>query len=509
MSTKDPKRSQAARKGWETRRANQRKQTTRKRSARSVRGFDASLSDTLMSRWVTSSLDFNQEIRNHLSVLRGRSQDLYKNNEYVNRFVNLLGQNVVGPQGIRLQVKGQDYNGQIDRVASGKVEDSFKKWSKKGGPSADGRMSFLDLQHLALKTIIIDGEIFFRKVRVKGEFRLQPILSQHIDEKFSDPRKNIEMGIEMDQYRKPTAYWVTVQSGTPGSISIGGVQRMRIAADEILHLYKMDRPDQIRGIPWAVSVMRQLSILDGYQEAELVAARIAAAKMGFIVTPNGDEFVGDGESVDGSIIMDAEPGSITQLPEGMHFEDWSPTHPTSAFKDFVKTSLRAIASGLNVSYNSLASDLEGVNYSSIRQGVLDDRDSFRLLQNWLIQSFHTPIYEAWLENALQNGQIVVGKSPISFSDEKLDKFSQVRWQPRGYGWVDPNKDMNANLLSVRMGIKSLTEVAAEQGRDLEETLEQLIREKELLKEAGISLPEVMDVFVTPSEEELPSETPQE
>lgn len=501
MSTStDPRRSAAAKKGWETRRNKQRSSQSKKRSV-VRRGFDASLNDTLLSRWTTRSLNINQEIRDHLAVLRGRSQDLYKNSEYVNRFVNLLVQNVVGPQGIRLQVKAQELNGEIDRDASEAVETIFRKWCKKGSASVDGRMSFLDLQQLALKTVIIDGEVFFRKVKIDGEFRLQPFLSQHIDERFSDPRKGIEMGIQMDSFRRPTAYWVTVQRETKDSVSIGGLQRLKIPAKEMLHLYRMDRPDQIRGIPWTVPVMRQLKILDGYQEAELVAARTAAAKMGFLVTPTGDEFAGDGQNDDGSLIMDAEPGSITQLPEGMHFENWSPDHPTSAFKDFVKTTLRAIASGLNVSYNCLASDLEGVNFSSIRQGVLDDRDSYRVLQNWLIESLHTPVYESWLENALLRGKIAVGGRTVTFSSDKLEKFSHVNWQPRGWGWVDPKKDVESNLLSVRMGVKSLTEVAAEQGRDLEETLEQLKREKELLAQAGVTLPEVADVFTSPGDKE--------
>ena len=36
-----------------------------------------------------------------------------------------------------------------------------------------------------------------------------------------------------------------------------------------------------------------LKMLHGYREAELVAARVAASKMGFITSPDGDGYTGD------------------------------------------------------------------------------------------------------------------------------------------------------------------------------------------------------------------------
>jgi capsid protein len=109
-------------------------------------------------------------------------------------------------------------------------------------------------------------------------------------------------------------------------------------------------------------------MLHGYREAELVAARVAASKMGFITSPDGDGYTEDDLEDTHAPVMSAELGSFEQLPTGMDIKLFDPTHPTSAFSDFHKAVLRGIASGLGVSYASLASDLENVNYSSIRQG---------------------------------------------------------------------------------------------------------------------------------------------
>jgi len=45
---------------------------------------------------------------------------------------------------------------------------------------------------------------------------------------------------------------------------------------------------------------------------------------------------------------------------------YDPTHPNSAFSDFVKSIKRKISSAVNCAYNTLFVDLESVNYSSIR-----------------------------------------------------------------------------------------------------------------------------------------------
>jgi capsid protein len=118
--------------------------------------------------------------------------------------------------------------------------------------------------------------------------------------------------------------------------------------------------------------MTQLKQLNGYLEAELVASRTSASKMGFFTSPDGEGFTGDGEAqVGNDRNMNVEAGSFVQLPNGVDFKAFDPNHPTSQFESFIKSVLRQIASGLNIPYNELANDLEGVSYSSLRQSVLE------------------------------------------------------------------------------------------------------------------------------------------
>ena len=142
--------------------------------------------------------------------------------------------------------------------------------------------------------------------------------------------------------------------------------------------------------------------------------------------------------------MNAQAGVFEQLPQGMDFKAFDPTHPTSAFDSFTTSVLRSIASGLNISYHSLSNDLTSVNYSSIRQGALEDRSMYQIYQQFVIEHFVNPVFQSWLEMAISTGYINL---PIS----KFDKFARaINYIPRSFAWIDPLKEMQANVIGYKM-----------------------------------------------------------
>nr|ADI23559.1 bacteriophage capsid protein [uncultured nuHF2 cluster bacterium HF0770_42C12] len=447
------------------------------------RGFDAASGSRLFQDWTTSSYSSTEELKYTLAKIRARSRDLFNNNDYARRFIELCKTNIAGPQGIQLQVRATEDNGSPDKVANQIIESEFSKWGK--ACSVDGRLSWVDAQKLFVETVARDGECLIRLVRGYNNpygFAIQFIEADHLDETFNEELKSdnkIEMSVEMDKFRHPTAYHLLVKP--PNGIAlVRGNDRQRVPASEILHGYVVNRPNQVRGVPWAVTAMSRLHMLGAYEQSELVAARVASAKMGFFTSPDGDGYMGEDVTEGYTPLMESEPGSFEQLPAGMSFQTFDPDHPTTAFKDFEKAMLRGISSGLNVSYASLSNDLESVNYSSIRQGSLDERDHWRSSQRWLIDHFCRPIYEAWLEEAL-------ARQAVPLPVRKRDKWASVDWHPRGWQWIDPQKEVAANVEAVKNGFKSLADVMAEQGRDPFDTLSQLAAEKELADALGLNL----------------------
>ena len=290
------------------------------------RSYSGANQGRLFADFLASNTSADAELNNSLTVLRNRSRDLARNNEYAKRFLSMIKTNVVGEKGFTLQVRARNIDGSLDAAGNRLVEQGFARWAKLGNPEVSGRMSWLDCQRYVAEALARDGEVFAKKVRNN---RYQDGFSlQFLEPEMVDPEKNgraqngneIRMGVELDQYHRPVAYYVKTRH--PNDMAISTAQNsaklVRVDASEMIHIFMQQRQYQTRGEPFMAPAIASLKMLGGYREAELVAARAAAAKFGIITTPTGDEFVGDDE-VDDIPIIDMEPASVYQLPEGHDF----------------------------------------------------------------------------------------------------------------------------------------------------------------------------------------------
>lgn len=470
-----------------------RKRKQQLRAAPRQRHFAAAKIDRLTESWrgITGSADTGVQMT--LTRLRARSRQLAADNDYARRFYKLLRSNVVGSQGISMQVRAIESESKkgvvFDDYANRLIEKNWYEWASKKYCTIDGRLSFIDVQQMLIETVAKDGEILVRKIRGKTAgnpfaFTIQLLEADHLDEKYNLTLNNgniIRMSIEYNAWNRPVAYHVLTRH--PGDLlNIGTLTNRyeRIPAEDILHLYVSERPSQSRGVPWMVSAMRRMRMLGTYEENELVAAGVSASKMGFFTSADGEQYKGTDEDADGNLITEAEPGLFEQLPAGVKFEAWDPQHPTTSFGAFIKAMLRGAASGIGVSYTTLSNDLEGVSYSSIRQGTLEERDAWRLMQTWMIEHFCTDIFESWLLMALTTQKISL---PLT----KFEKFNAPVWRPRGWSWVDPLKEVKSNIEAVNAGFMSAQDVASQQGQDIEDVYAQLALEQSLREKHGVVL----------------------
>ena len=450
----------------------------RKKRAPRKRAYQAATQGRLTADWNVSPVSADTDIIPHLKLLRARSRDLCQNNDYAKRFLWLLKTNVIGHKGIRLQNKAQDDNGALDTDANHTIEQAWLDWGKKGTCTMCGGYSWIGFQQSIIESVARDGEVLIQKVRSgKYGFTLHIIEADYLPEEFSNAKRRIKGGIQSDEWGRPIAYHLRKDTGD----KYGARGYKVISASNIIHLFLKERGGQTRGVPWLTTPAYRLKQLGGAEEAELVAARLSASKMGFFVSDDGDSYEADDVDSTGALITEAEPGTFEQLPAGMDFKAWSPDHPNSAFDAFSKLLLRGISSGLNVSYISLANNLEGVSYSSIRQGELSDRDAWRLSQVWLVENLIEPIYSEWLPMALLSGE-------LALPARKVEKFNKPHWLPRGWNWVDPQREVRSNIEAVQNGFKSLSDVLGEQGKDIEDVFERLAMERDLAKKYGLELP---------------------
>lgn len=459
----------------------------RRKPAQSKRSYYGANTGRLFSDFISMSRSADSEIHPNLRILRDRCREISRNHPYAKRYMQIMSTNVVGANGVTMQVRKRNEDNSLDVVGNRLIERAFAAWGRQGFCTVDGKLSWKQAQRLFIETLARDGEVLIKKVRNPAGnpfgFSLQFIEADYLDEEHNTRLTNgneVRMGVEINKAGKPLSYFLFEDhphhDGNFGSYTKR--KHVQVKADDIIHCFIQERAGQTRGVPFMANVLSKLKMLDGYQEAELVAARVAASKMGFFTSPEGDGFTGDDYDMQAPI-MDASPGTFTQLPQGMSFQAFDPSHPTTAFADFEKAILRSIASGLGVSYVSLANNLEGVSYSSIRQGTIEDRDHFKMIQQFMIDHFIDAVYREWLMMAMSVGRINL---PMT----KYDLFADnVIYRPRGFAWVDPQKEINASVTALNNGILSLQDIHSQYGRDTEEVFEQIDREKQLAERYSV------------------------
>jgi lambda family phage portal protein len=451
------------------------------RELRGQRGvFDGAGVHRLLLDWIAQTRSADEEVRGDIRMLRARARELGRNNSYVKRYFRLLVTNVIGPMGIKLQAQVRTGD-QPDTKSNAAIEEAWSAWAN-APVTVDGRLTLRRFEKVLLKTVACDGEAFVRLWRgFEGNahgLALQAIDADMIDETLNRPRRGtqneIRMGVEIDAIGRPVGFWVWDSVGTDLMR-----ERYFVPAAEMLHLYDPERVNQTRGVTWVHSVMVPAHMLNAYEESEAVAARIGASKMG-LFEKRSDSLAGDLASDPKPATMEANPGTFEIVPDGYEFKAWEPDHPTAQFPAFIKQMLRKIASGFSVFYNVLANDAEGVSYSTMRSFALVERDDWRSIQQDFIDMWRRPLYAAWLGMALLTGS-------LKLSSRDPSRYMAVRHRPRGWQWIDPEKEAKAAVLSIQNGLGTRTGFLAEKGEDIEDVFAELAREQDLAKEYGLSI----------------------
>ncbi len=453
------------------------------------RQFLSAAHSRLHSDWPSTNMSSDELLFRNLRSLRGRSRWLAENNGYYMRYIALNVDNIAGPRGARLEAKVQRPNGTPDTVANDKIELAWKQWGKKGSCTKRSSLSFTDLQRMIIGTVVRDGEVFVRKwyaAKNKNGYALELVDSMRVPAEYSqviDSTTEIINGIKYVD-GEVVSYFIAKRGMKSDWV---GETYEEVEAKFILHLFRPLWAEQKRGYPWLAAGMQRIHMLDRYENAEIIASRVAAEKGGFFTRTAEAEgaFSGEGDDDGDDEIqyMDSEAGSFGLLPEGYAFTQFDPQHPTSAFESLSNKLLKGIASAGNINYTSLANDLSEVNYSSARIGMLEVRDNWQAAQTWFTEWFHEPVYADWLLMSLSAGALA-----LPFSG--YEGFLRVCFVARSWAWVDPLKESMANRKNLEMRTTSISDIAAQSGDEIEDVFDRIQKEMALAKEKGIDLTEL-------------------
>lgn len=485
----------------------------------------ASLSARELASWQPGLGSADSDLLGELPTLVSRSRDLTRNHGVASGAAQTMVDNVVGT-GLRL-VALPDYRslGKTKEWAdewSRQVESLWRGFSEGFDCDAAQSLNFAGLTTQVFRSGFINGEALALPLWLPERSAAFATCLQLVEpDRLSNPHgkpddKYLRGGVEIDDYGAPLAYWI--RKTHPGDIflpfSAGADDWQRVPARtafgrrQVLHIHDKERTGQHRGKPALTAIMPMFKMLDHYERSELQAAVVNAMIAAFIETPLDAETIM--EMFDGSFEdYDAkrrewqvrlQGGSIIPVFPGDKLAPFTPSRPNSGYGAFVENILRHIGTGLNLPFELLMKDFSKTNYSSARAALLEAWRYFLGRRQWLGTYWAKPVYELWLEEAVNAGKIEADGFYLN-----RPAWSRCKWIGPGRGWVDPVKEAQASQIRMEAGLSTLEEECAQQGLDWEEVLEQRAREKAKMRELGLT-----PADITPAVKSLPGtsdETP--
>lgn len=466
-----------------------------------------------MATWSPMRLSPDSAMRDELDTMVARSDDLARNNGIAAGAERTLVDNVIGP---RLMCKPTP-----DRIALNKpvgwsddwsleVESLWSSFADTTWFDAADRLSFHGATRLAYRTIASAGEVLALPLWLtKNGSRWNTCLQLVDPARLSNPNgrsdtQTLRNGVEIDTYGAPVAY--NIRKTHPGDLtsfglsSFGAGEWERIEAylpfgrKRVIHLFDAERIGQNRGKPIVAAVTRMFNSFDKLMLEKLRVAVLDAMIFAAIETPLDQEAMA--EMVGGDKRADFETtlkewriqmrgGAMIPLPPGTKMNAFAPTRGTSELESFATLMLRHIAAGMNMPYELVFKDFSKTNYSSARAALLEGWRYFNGCRQFMIEGWATPVYELWFEEAVNAGRIR-DCAPRDFYGNRV-AWTKAKWIGAGRGWIDPVKEATAAQLRMQMGISTLEDECAEQGRDWRQTVEQIAREQAYLREHGVAI----------------------
>jgi lambda family phage portal protein len=462
------------------------------RRSKTHKRYAGSKRTRLNASWQTSSTTANWNLRMSLASLRGRSRQMCRDVPHFKKYLRMVRTNVVGPKGLQLMCRGYLEDGKtLDAELNKRVQAAWWKWGFAENCSVTGKLNWLGAQRLFVTQLARDGECLVQKIPADNPFgfALKFWNVDYLDETYNDIRPSgnrVIMSVEIDASDRPVAYWLTTPASDINFTVRHERLRTRITADQMIHAFLVnDDESQVRGVPWFHAVLLEGKNLDVYKSSVLDSCKMMAMSGGFFTQTNDDEVsnpIGDedDEGNEQDISIDFSPASFHIAPKGYKFEQFDPKQPTQNHSEYVKLLEGELAAGLDVPYFDLTGDLSNVNYSSARVGQADERDVWRELQDFVGDIFCRQVYHAWVRSSMLTGV-------LNLSKKEFVEVQNPMWRPRGWRYVDPQKEITANIDALANKLASWTDVLGEQGIDINDHFETIKQEQELAASLGIDL----------------------
>ncbi|HRP96317.1 MAG TPA: phage portal protein [Rhodocyclaceae bacterium] len=405
-----------------------------------------------------------------LPTIRNRSRDAVRNEWAAKAATARWASNLVGTG---ILARPQTTNKRL-RLKLAKLWD---QWTEEC--DADDVLDLYGIQTLVAENWIEAGEVFVRlrwrrlEDGLSAPLQLQVLESEMVPLFDADhgpdlPRGHyVRAGIEFNAIGRRVAYWMHREH--PGDARVGGGIGLhdlrRVPAQDVLHIYKPQRPGQLRGVSEFAGILPKLRGVGDFDDAVLERQKLANLFAAFITSPpvGGDGAIDPvtGEALEtdysGVPMAGLEPGTSQHLMPGEDVRFSEPPDAGANYGDFMRYQHQHVAAGANLPYELLTGDVRGVSDRTLRVVILEFR---RLCQQrqWqiLVPQLCRKVRNAWAQACLVAGTLTAAEAA---------EARRVEWAPQGWDYRHPVQDVDARIKEVRAGLKTRSSAILEKGDD--------------------------------------------
>lgn len=422
--------------------------------------YDATSPSPHNKRIGITSNDANTEILASGTRLRDIVNDLVRNNPHA-AAARLTYQTYMVGSGIIPQAtaKRKERAEQVDQLITTHFDST--------DIDADGRHDLYGLQALAVGTMVVAGSVLIRRRRRTNAdgyalpFQIQVMEPDFLDKTVDGPMTGSNyaiQGIEFNSRGVRVAYHLFDEhpGGLTHSLRNKFISR-RIPADDVIHMYRMDRPGQVEGVSWFAPVITRIWHYQDFSIAQLLRQKVAAmfAMFWWSTEEEEEELDEDGnEKTDsGHTIEKLEPGLIQRLPGGSNVEMADPPG-VDGYETTQRVTLHEIAVGLGMPVEELTGDYNRFNFSSGRMSRLGFHRRIQLWQSQTILPQFCGGVSRWTAQAVK---------VVTMSNEPFG----IEWTPQPAPMVNPKEEVAVAKDKVRAGLNSRMDEIKKLGRDPE------------------------------------------
>lgn len=446
-------------------------------------------------------------------TLVDRSRELVATDPIVSGLIGANCTSIVGA-GLKFQSRlDAAYLGLTDDQQEEKenlIEREFGLFSDSVECDYSRQLNFDGIQDLSLRQFYSSGESialvpFLERAGSPYGLKVQLLESERLCNKDKGLNRKLDNGnyiydgIEKDKNTgAPVKYYIC--SDFPTNYSKGNSLTWaeinafseKTSLPNVLHIYKILRPGQTRGVPPLAPIIDLVHNLTKYDKAVLDGAIVQTLFTVFLKTERGDADISNvnTSSETGSKKDDDDlklaPGGIFGLKPNEDIVTASPGMPQSNFDPFTLSMFRRIGIAFEIPYEVLIKHFSS-SYSASRAALLEAWRFFKTRRLWFARLFCQPIFESFMYEAVARGRI---DAPGFFDDPMIRRaYCSSIWVGPSPGHINPVDEANAIGIRTAMRLTTMTDEAVEyNGGNFERNVKQSAKEQRMIQAAGISIP---------------------